>query len=40
MSDGAQSLTAIEGFRAMMRSLAGYIELWKHEREAEMAVTV
>ncbi len=39
VSDGAQSLT-LEGFRAMMRSLAGYIELWKHEREAEMAVAV
>jgi len=37
VSDGAQSLT-IEGFRSMMRNLAGYIELWKTEREAEMAV--
>jgi 3-deoxy-7-phosphoheptulonate synthase len=39
VSDGAQSLT-LEGFREMMRNLAGYIELWKHEREAEMAVAV
>ena len=39
VSDGAQSLT-IDGFRTMMRTLAGYIELWKHEREAEMAVAV
>ena len=39
VSDGAQSLT-LEGFRAMMRNLAGYIELWQHEREAEMAVAV
>ncbi len=39
VSDGAQSLT-LEGFRAMMRNLAGYIELWKAEREAEMAVAV
>jgi 3-deoxy-7-phosphoheptulonate synthase len=37
VSDGAQSLT-IEGFRSMMRNLAGYIELWKTEREEEMAV--
>jgi 3-deoxy-7-phosphoheptulonate synthase len=37
VSDGAQSLT-VEGFRSMMRNLAGYIELWKMEREAEMAV--
>jgi 3-deoxy-7-phosphoheptulonate synthase len=39
VSDGAQSLT-LDGFRAMMRNLAGYIELWKAEREAEMAVAV
>ncbi len=39
VSDGAQSLT-LEGFRAMMRNLAGYIELWQAEREAEMAVAV
>jgi 3-deoxy-7-phosphoheptulonate synthase len=39
VSDGAQSLT-LEGFREMMRNLAGYIELWKHEREAEMAAAV
>ncbi len=39
VSDGAQSLT-LEGFRAMMRNLEGYIELWQHEREATMAVAV
>jgi len=39
VSDGAQSLT-IEGFRDMMRNLAGYRELWKQEREAELAVAV
>ena len=39
VSDGAQSLT-IEGFQAMMKNLAGYIELWKRERMAEMAVAV
>jgi 3-deoxy-7-phosphoheptulonate synthase len=39
VSDGAQSLT-LRGFREMMRNLSGYIELWKHEREAEMAVAV
>jgi 3-deoxy-7-phosphoheptulonate synthase len=39
VSDGAQSLT-LEGFRSMMRNLSGYIELWKAEREAEMAVAV
>ncbi len=39
VSDGAQSLT-VEGFRAMMRNLAGYKELWQREREAEMAVAV
>src|SRR5579862_3474536 len=36
VSDGAQSLT-IEGFRDMMQSLSGYIELWKRERVADMA---
>ena len=39
VSDGAQSLT-IQGFRDMMRTLHGYLELWKREREAEMAVAV
>jgi 3-deoxy-7-phosphoheptulonate synthase len=39
VSDGAQSLT-IDGFRKMMNSLSGYIELWKAEREAEMPVAV
>src|SRR6202012_5169467 len=39
VSDGAQSLT-IDGFRDMMRQLSGYIELWKQERVAEMAVAV
>src|SRR5580700_6889751 len=37
VSDGAQSLT-IPGFRGMMRQLSGYIELWKQERMASMAV--
>jgi 3-deoxy-7-phosphoheptulonate synthase len=35
VSDGAQSLT-LDGFRAMMRNLAGYIELWKAERVTEL----
>ena len=39
ISDGAQSLT-IPGFRAMMSQLAPYIELWKQERLATMAVAV
>ena len=39
VSDGAQSLT-IQGFHDMMHNLAGYIELWKQERMAEMAVAV
>jgi 3-deoxy-7-phosphoheptulonate synthase len=39
ISDGAQSLT-IPGFRDMMRLLAPYMELWKQERMAEMAVAV
>ena len=39
VSDGAQSLT-IEGFRDMMRTLRGYRELWKQEREAEMPLAV
>jgi 3-deoxy-7-phosphoheptulonate synthase len=37
VSDGAQSLT-IHGFRDMMQQLSGYIELWKQERVADMAV--
>jgi 3-deoxy-7-phosphoheptulonate synthase len=37
VSDGAQSLT-IEGFREMMRNLSGYIELWKQERVADLAI--
>ena len=37
VSDGAQSLT-IEGFRDLMRHLKGYIELWKQERVADLAV--
>jgi 3-deoxy-7-phosphoheptulonate synthase len=37
VSDGAQSLT-IDGFRDMMRQLGGYLELWKQERVADMAV--
>ena len=36
VSDGAQSLT-LDGFRKMMQDLSGYIELWKKERESEMA---
>ena len=39
VSDGAQSLT-IEGFQHLMRQLAGYFELWKRERVADMAVAV
>jgi 3-deoxy-7-phosphoheptulonate synthase len=39
ISDGAQSLT-IQGFRDMMQQLSGYIELWKQERQASMAVAV
>jgi 3-deoxy-7-phosphoheptulonate synthase len=39
VSDGAQSLT-IEGFREMMKTLAGYVSLWRQEREAQMAVAV
>jgi len=35
VSDGAQSLT-LDGFRAMMRNLSGYIELWTKERETEL----
>jgi 3-deoxy-7-phosphoheptulonate synthase len=35
VSDGAQSLT-LDGFRAMMRNLSGYIGLWTKEREAEL----
>src|SRR6202795_3356636 len=37
VSDGAQSLT-LEGFRAMMRDLQPYIELWKESRVAEPAM--
>jgi len=37
VSDGAQSLT-LDGFREMMRNLKGYIELWKLERESELAL--
>ena len=37
VSDGAQSLT-IQGFRDMMHQLSGYIELWKQERVADLAV--
>src|SRR5467141_2820124 len=39
VSDGAQSLT-IGGFNDMMRQLSGYMELWKQERMADMAVAV
>ncbi|HEU5021168.1 MAG TPA: 3-deoxy-7-phosphoheptulonate synthase [Bryobacteraceae bacterium] len=39
VSDGAQSLT-LEGFRQTMKSLEGYIALWKQEREATMPVAV
>jgi 3-deoxy-7-phosphoheptulonate synthase len=38
-SDGAQSLT-LDGFATMMRSLDGYIELWKESRVAETAAVV
>jgi 3-deoxy-7-phosphoheptulonate synthase len=38
-SDGAQSLT-LDGFATMMRSLDGYIELWKESRVAETAAMV
>ncbi len=37
VSDGAQSLT-IQGFRDMMLNLAGYIELWKQERVADLVI--
>ncbi len=37
VSDGAQSLT-IEGFHEMMRQLSGYLQLWKQERMANMAI--
>src|SRR5579871_3258589 len=36
VSDGAQSLK-LEEFRAMMRQLSPYIELWKEARQAETA---
>src|ERR1041385_8991644 len=39
VSDGAQSLT-IEGFREMMLQLSGYLELWKQERVADLAIAV
>jgi 3-deoxy-7-phosphoheptulonate synthase len=39
VSDGAQSLT-IEGFRAMMRDLTPYLELWKTARAGEAAAAV
>jgi 3-deoxy-7-phosphoheptulonate synthase len=39
ISDGAQSLT-IQGFGEMMKQLSGYMELWKQERVANMAVAV
>ena len=39
VSDGAQSLT-IPGFEEMMHQLKGYLELWKQERLATMAVAV
>jgi 3-deoxy-7-phosphoheptulonate synthase len=35
VSDGAQSLT-LEGFRAMMRDLSPYLELWKRARAREV----
>src|ERR1700704_3841493 len=35
VSDGAQSLT-LEGFRALMKTLSGYISLWKQERATLM----
>jgi 3-deoxy-7-phosphoheptulonate synthase len=38
VSDGAQSLT-LEQFRAMMRQLKPYIDLWKEARVAELAAT-
>src|SRR5713226_5312724 len=38
VSDGAQSLT-LDQFRAMMRQLQPYIELWKEARVAELAAT-
>jgi 3-deoxy-7-phosphoheptulonate synthase len=36
VSDGAQSLT-LDGFAAMMRDLAPYIEMWRHARAAQSA---
>jgi 3-deoxy-7-phosphoheptulonate synthase len=39
ISDGAQSLT-VPGFNHMMNQLSGYVELWKQERVASMAVAV
>jgi 3-deoxy-7-phosphoheptulonate synthase len=39
ISDGAQSLTLAD-FRAMMRCLKPYLELWKESRLAETAAAV
>ena len=39
VSDGAQSLT-LDGFRAMMRSLRPYLDLWKEARLAETPAAV
>jgi 3-deoxy-7-phosphoheptulonate synthase len=39
VSDGAQSLK-LEDFRAMMRQLRPYLDLWKEARLAETAATV
>jgi 3-deoxy-7-phosphoheptulonate synthase len=39
VSDGAQSLT-LDGFRAMMRQLRPYLDLWKEARLAETAAAV
>jgi 3-deoxy-7-phosphoheptulonate synthase len=36
VSDGAQSLT-LDGFAAMMRDLAPYIEMWRQARAAQSA---
>jgi 3-deoxy-7-phosphoheptulonate synthase len=39
ISDGAQSLK-LEDFRAMMRQLRPYLDLWKEARLAETAAAV
>jgi 3-deoxy-7-phosphoheptulonate synthase len=39
VSDGAQSLD-IPGYRAMMKDLAPYIELWKRSRVTEAVAAV